>query len=78
MVDSMVAREVMISRVRTELAYRREVFQGDYFSSFLYCLSIAPISHALEKTGGYWLLYLDYSITHQYFMDDLKSVRQEL
>ena len=31
-----------------------------------------PISHALRKTAGYRLPYLDYPVTHQYFMDDLK------
>ena len=40
--------------VRTELTYRRGVFQGDSLSPLLSCLSIAPISHALRKTGGYW------------------------
>ena len=60
--------------VRTELTYRRGVFQGDSLSPLLYCLSIVPISHALwlRKTGGYWLPYLDHPVTHQYFMDNLK------
>ena len=40
------------STVRTELTYRRGVFQGDSLSPLLYCLSIAPISHALRKTSG--------------------------
>ena len=58
--------------VRTELTYHRGVFQGGSFSSLLYCLSIAPISHALRKTEGYRVPYLDYPVTHQYYMDDLK------
>ena len=53
-------------------SYRRGVFQGDSLSPLLYCLSIAPISHALRKTGGYRMPYLDKPVTHQYFMDDLK------
>ena len=58
--------------VRTELTYCRGVFQGDSLSPLLYCLSIAPISHALRKTRGYRLLYVDHPVTHQYFMDVLK------
>ena len=58
--------------VRTELKYRRGVFQGDSLSPLLYCLSIAPISHAIRKTRGYRLPYLERPVTHQYFMDDLK------
>ena len=57
---------------RMELTYRRGVFQGDSLSPLLYCLSIAPISHAFRKTRGYRLLSLDRPVTHQYFMDDLK------
>ena len=58
--------------MRTELTYRRGVFQGDSLSPLLYCLSIVPISHTLRKTRGYRLLYLERPVTHQYFMDDLK------
>ena len=50
--------------VMTELTYRRGVFQGDSLSPLLYCQSIAPISHAIRKTAGYCVPYLDYPVLH--------------
>ena len=39
--------------VRTELAFRQGLFQGDSLSPLLFCLSIAPISMALRSTKGF-------------------------
>ena len=58
--------------VRTELQFRRGPFQGDSLSPLLFCLSIAPISHALRKSKGFSMPYLGSPVTHLFFMDDLK------
>jgi hypothetical protein len=54
------------------------VLQGDSFSPLLFCLAMAPISHALNNTkcryttssGKFSKLQL--SLSHQFYMDDLK------
>ena len=58
--------------VRTDLQFRRGLFQGDSLSPLLFCLSIAPISHALRETMGAIVPYLDHPVTHLFFMDNLK------
>ena len=59
--------------VKTELEYRRGLFQGDSLSPLLFCLSIAPISRALrESGGGYRVKYMGTPVSHLFFMDDLK------
>ena len=50
------------------IKYKRGVFQGDSLSPLL-CL--APVSHVLEREAGY-LSTPTTSITHTFFMDDLK------
>ncbi|CAF1657578.1 unnamed protein product [Adineta ricciae] len=60
------------------LKIKSGVLQGDSFSPLLFCLSMAPLSHALNHLG---LRYetacgrkenLTLSLTHQFYMDDLK------
>ena len=63
--------------VKVELTYLRGLFQGDSLSPLLYVLSIAPISKALrESTWGFQVMQgpraSSRSVTHLYFMDDLK------
>ena len=59
--------------VKTELEYRRGLFQGDSLSPLLFCLSIAPISKALrESTEGFKVRYMGLPVFYLFFMDDLK------
>ncbi|CAF1645627.1 unnamed protein product [Adineta ricciae] len=60
------------------LKIKSGVLQGDSFSPLLFCLSMAPLSHALNHLG---LRYetacgrkenLTLSLSHQFYMDDLK------
>ena len=52
--------------------YQRGLFQGDSMSPLLYCLCIAPLSHALEtESVGYNCKFCS-PVTHTLFMDDLK------
>jgi len=55
-----------------ELQLRRGVFQGDSLSPLLFCLAIAPISYALERTAGIKCNGLIRPLTHLFFVDDLK------
>ena len=58
--------------VRVDLNYHRGLFQGDSLSPLLFCLCIAPLSHALRLGPGYKCVHLDHPMTHLLFMDDLK------
>ena len=58
--------------VRVELRYQRGLFQGDSLSSLLFCLCLAPLSHALRELKGYKCATAEVPITHQLFTDDLK------
>ena len=58
--------------VRVEMRYRRGLFQGDSLSPLLFCLCLAPLSHALRALDGYRSESIGGPITHQLFMDDLK------
>ena len=49
--------------VKTELTFRRGLFQGDSLSPLLFCLSIAPISMALRATKGFGVPYLASPVT---------------
>jgi hypothetical protein len=54
------------------------VLQGDSFSPLLFCLAMAPISHAVNSIGGEYktasgkLKGLQVSLSHLFYMDDLK------
>ena len=50
------------------------MFQGDFLSPLLFCLSILPLSHALGKSTGYRIRRskLKISILHMLYMDDMK------
>jgi hypothetical protein len=60
------------------LRIRSGVLQGDSFSPLLFCLAMVPISHALNNTNsGYKtasgkLMKMQLTLTHQFYMDDLK------
>jgi Reverse transcriptase (RNA-dependent DNA polymerase) len=60
------------------LRIRSGVLQGDSFSPLLFCLAMAPISHAINSAnGGYTttsgtLKGLQISLSHLFYMDDLK------
>lgn len=58
--------------VRTDLVFKRGLFQGDSLSPLLFCLCIAPLSSALRATSGFKSRVLGSSISHTLFMDDLK------
>jgi Reverse transcriptase (RNA-dependent DNA polymerase) len=86
-----VKYEVRVKRGKVDrsqfLRIRSGVLQGDSFSPLLFCLSMAPLSHALNSSG---LRYrtasgskdnLQLTISHQFYMDDLKlyaSSRKDL
>ena len=52
----------------------RGLFQGDALSPLLFCLAIAPMSTALNnfEWNKEYPLYRGTSITHLFYMDDLK------
>jgi hypothetical protein len=60
------------------LQIRSGVLQGDSFSPLLFCLAMAPISHALNNTKCHYttasgkLNKMQLSMSHQFYMDDLK------
>ncbi len=60
------------------LQIRSGVLQGDSFSPLLFCLAMTPISHALNSTNCHYttasgkLNKTQLSISHQFYMDDLK------
>ena len=60
------------------LRIRSGVLQGDSFSPLLFCLAMAPISHAINTiegkyvTGSGTLNGLQTSVSHLFYMDDLK------
>uniref|UniRef100_A0A8R1EL94 Reverse transcriptase domain-containing protein n=1 Tax=Caenorhabditis japonica TaxID=281687 RepID=A0A8R1EL94_CAEJA len=66
----------------TPLQYRRGVPQGDTLSPRLFCLALAPISHALRKAmQGYTFAFKRESeptqLTHLLYVDDLKLFSQD-
>lgn len=77
-----VRYEVRSPRGQTErssyLRIRSGVLQGDSFSPLLFCLAMAPISHAINNTrccyvtGSGKLKKLQISLSHLFYMDDLK------
>ena len=63
----------------TPIAFRRGMFQGDSLSPLLFCLCLAPLSHALQGETG--LRMGAERITHLFFMDNMKvyvGSRQDL
>lgn len=60
------------------LRIRSGVLQGDSFSPLLFCLAMAPISHAINSVGGHYttasgkLKKMQISLSHLFYMDDLK------
>ncbi|CAF3771339.1 unnamed protein product [Rotaria socialis] len=63
------------------LKIKSGVLQGDSFSPLLFCLAIAPISYAINKTGGGYVMatrkpkgkkIMQTSLSHIFYMDDLK------
>ena len=77
-----VRYEIRTKRGQTErsnyLKIRSGVLQGDSFSPLLFCLAMAPISHAINSVGGGYvtasgkLKNLQLSQSHIFYMDDLK------
>ncbi|CAF2088437.1 unnamed protein product [Rotaria magnacalcarata] len=77
-----VRYEVRINRGQTDrsnyLKIRSGVLQGDSFSPLLFCLAMAPISHALNNVAGAYVTAsgtktnMQLSLSHIFYMDDLK------
>ncbi|CAF1556599.1 unnamed protein product [Rotaria magnacalcarata] len=77
-----VRYEVRINRGQTDrsnyLKIRSGVLQGDSFSPLLFCLAMAPISHALNNVAGAYVTAsgtktnMQLSLAHIFYMDDLK------
>lgn len=57
------------------IKYKRGLFLGDSLSPLLFCLSIIPISTALEMTPGYQCAHL--RLMHLLYMDDLKVYAED-
>ena len=66
------------SNKRKVLSIKHGVMQGDGLAPSLFAIAIAPLSTYLETTRGY-LTVTGRNMTHQFFVDDLKtySERQE-
>ncbi|KAL3074816.1 hypothetical protein niasHS_014261 [Heterodera schachtii] len=63
--------------LRKTIPVRTGVFQGDTLSPLLFCLSVWPISFALDQLPQYQFrctnhLQLGFSVGHVFYMDDLK------
>lgn len=61
------------------LRVKSGVLQGDSFSPLMFCFAMAPISHAINKlmlgytsSAGGRSASSKFSLTHQFYMDDLK------
>lgn len=63
-------------KIGIPITFRRGLFQGDSLSPLLFCLSVAPLSHALRSGGGYRSQFQMEPLTHLMFMDDLKVYEQ--
>ena len=62
-----------------KLQIRSGVLQGDSFSPFLFCLAMAPLSHAISKmelgyasSAGGRTADAKFHLSHLFYMDDLK------
>ena len=64
--------------VTRPISYKRGLFQGDALSPLLFCLSLTPVSNALRGLQGYLPQYCQASISHTYFVDDLKKSMQKM
>ena len=52
---------------------RREIFQGESFSTLLIVIALLPLTHILREKGmGYQLEKNGANVDHLFFMDDLK------
>ena len=61
------------SEVNTEsVKYKCGIFQGDSLSPLLYCLSVSPLSYALNQRKGIEIPHTQQRLTHLMFVDDLK------
>jgi hypothetical protein len=77
-----VRYEIRTKRGQTDrsnyLKIRSGVLQGDSFSPLLFCLAMAPISHAINNVAGAYVTAsgkgknLQLSQSHIFYMDDLK------
>ncbi|MGL5043220.1 MAG: RNA-directed DNA polymerase [Culicoidibacterales bacterium] len=61
-----------------KIKLKNGIFQGDSLSPTLFCLSIAPLSYAINnsihtvKSASGWSAGYGFKIEHQFYMDDLK------
>ena len=58
--------------IKWQVQFVRGLYQGDSLSPLLFCLCVAPISHALSVGGGFKSRFQPKPVTHIFFMDDLK------
>src|SRR5215510_9954244 len=59
------------------ITYERGIFQGDSLSPLLFCISLLPLSVALQKTREYNCGTPGnriHKVTHLLYMDDLKTI----
>ena len=47
------------------------IFQGDYLSHILFCVTLIPLSKLFNNTGCGYKIY-DNTINHPFYIDDLK------
>ncbi len=62
--------------IRIPVGFKRGLYQGDTLSPLLFCLAVAPLSHALNSGGGFRSDFQQKPVTHMMFMDDVKLYEQ--
>jgi hypothetical protein len=67
-----INQELMQSR---RIKINTGIFQGDLLSPLLFCISLIPLTHELNRSKcGYQVYGTERKINHLLYMDDLKLI----